>query len=435
KVEKLKKLIVKTTNYKGIVIKILEEKPKVVKEVPKQIKIKTEVSPILKKSLKLTVPQAAELYVYLELKKKFNQGTLPINKLPYLTTRAKQYNEPKEVFQQYFNKYPNPPSDEHKIKLQEKLKEFDQKIEEFIEGNLITKRIPIQEENRVYNYKKKEYRKQISNYIEEEEIDPENLTDEEITTYLVYSLVIADRSRVKTSLETISRKSFNVRNWLKHTQSEFEPPKNLERLTSLISEFDGSIEKYRDWKNQLENAFKAIKLGDLIIFGRYSGIPKKGYALRERNYDSTGNNASECRWSTEIMQTVFAIVKTKLRKDALEVFDTEIATINCYFRSNLDNANNLKDTTNYPIKGINYLQAAGNWHASATAEGTRVNPNVTDATQQKGFRDVFDENFTRDSVQSLNQKEFLKFNFYKNLDWSDDSGFRKQMNQYKKLKQ
>ncbi|CAG8449978.1 8072_t:CDS:2, partial [Dentiscutata erythropus] len=135
------------------------------------------------------------------------------------------------------------------------------------------------------------------------------------------------------------------------------------------------------------------------------------------------------------MQTVFAIIRTKLRKDALEVFDTEIATINCYFRSNLDNANDLKDAENYPIKVINYLQAAGAWHASATAEGTRINPNVTDATAQKGFRDVFDENFTRDSVQLLNQKEFLKFNFYKNLDWSDDSGLRKQINQYKKLKQ
>ena len=126
------------------------------------------------------------------------------------------------VFQEYFNKYPNPPSDEHKIKLQEKIKEFDQKIEEFLVGNLVTKRIPIQEENRVYNYKKKEYRKQISNYIEEEEINPENLTDEEITTYLVYSLVLADRSRVKTSLETISRKSFNVRNWLKHTPCTYQ---------------------------------------------------------------------------------------------------------------------------------------------------------------------------------------------------------------------
>ncbi|CAG8449965.1 14222_t:CDS:10 [Dentiscutata erythropus] len=268
-------------------------------------------------------------------------------------------------FQEYFNKYPNPPSDEHKIKLQEKLKEFDQRIKEFIEGNLITKKNPIQETKRVYNYKKKEYREQVFNYIEEEEINPEDLTDEEITTYLVYSLVIADRSRVKTSLETISRKSFNVKNWLKHTQ-----------LTSLISEYDGSIEKYRDWRNQLENAFKALRLGDLIIFGRYSGTPKRGYTLRGRDYNSTGNNASECRWSTEIMQ-----------------------------KSNLDNANDLKDAENYPIKVINYLQAAGAWHASATAEGTRINPNVTDATAQKGFRD------------------------------SDDSGLRKQINQYKKLRQ
>ncbi|CAG8738320.1 28773_t:CDS:2 [Dentiscutata erythropus] len=304
-IEKLKKLIVKTTNYKGIVTKVLEEKPKTLKEekkIPKQIKIKTEVSPN-----------------------------------------------------------------------------------------------PIQETKRVYNYKKKEYREQVFSYIKEEEINPENLTDKEITTYLVYSLVTADRSRVKTSLEIISRKSFN--------------------------------------RNQLENIFKALKLGDLIIFGKYSGTPKKGNILRGRDYVSIANRANEYRWSTEIMQTVFAIVRTKLRKDALEVFDTEIATINCYFRSNLDNANDLKDAENYPIRGVNYLQAAGAWHASTTAKGTRINPHVTDATQQKGFRDVFDENFTRDSVQSLNQKEFLKFNFYKNLDWSDDSGFRKQVNQYKKLKQ
>ncbi|CAG8816999.1 27670_t:CDS:1, partial [Dentiscutata erythropus] len=52
------------------------------------------------------------------------------------------------VFQEYFNKYPNPPSDEHKIKLQEKLKEFDQKIEEYLNGNLTTKRTSIQEEKR-----------------------------------------------------------------------------------------------------------------------------------------------------------------------------------------------------------------------------------------------------------------------------------------------
>ncbi|CAG8814240.1 26086_t:CDS:2, partial [Dentiscutata erythropus] len=169
------------------------------------------------------------------------------------------------AFQEYFNKYPNPPSDEHKIKLQEKLKEFDQRIEEFIEGNLITKKNPIQKTKRVYNHKKREYRKQVFNYIEEEEINLEDLTDKEITIYLVYSLVTADKPRVKSSLETISRKSFNIRNWLKHTQS--------------------------------------LRLGDLIIFGRYSGTSKKGYTLRGRNYDSTGADVHECRWSTEIMQT------------------------------------------------------------------------------------------------------------------------------------
>ncbi|CAG8766555.1 26110_t:CDS:2 [Dentiscutata erythropus] len=171
-------------------------------------------------------------------------------------------------------------------------------IDEYLNGNLTTKRTSIQEEKRVYNHKKKEYRKQVFNYIEEEEKNTENLNDKEITTYLVYSLVVADRLKVKTSLETISRKSFNVKNWLKHTQSaitEFEPPKNLKRLTSLISEYDESIEKYRDWRNQLENVFKALRLEDLIIFGRYSRTPKKGYTLRGRNYDSTGANAHKYR--------------------------------------------------------------------------------------------------------------------------------------------
>ncbi|CAG8761509.1 126_t:CDS:2, partial [Dentiscutata erythropus] len=235
------------------------------------------------------------------------------------------------VFQQYFNKYPNPPSNEHKIKLQEKLKEFDQKIKEYLNENPITKRTLIQKE-----------------------IYPKELTNEEITTYLVYSLVTADKSRVKSSLETISRKSFNIKNWLKHTQCTYQ---GQLYLNNGSNKFDRAIKKYREWRNQLENAFKALRLGDLIIFGKYSGTPKKGYTLRGRDYISTANNANECRWSTEIMQTVFAIIRTKLKKDALEVFDSEIATINCYFRSNLDNANDLKDAENYPIKGISYLQA------------------------------------------------------------------------------
>ncbi|CAG8608118.1 11815_t:CDS:2 [Dentiscutata erythropus] len=292
------------------------------------------------------------------------------------------------VFQEYFNKYPNPLSDEHKIKLQEKLKEFDQRIEEF----------------------KREYREQVFNYIEEEEINSGDLTDKEITTYLVYSLVIADRPRVKTTAIT-----------------EFEPPKNLERLTSLISEYDRDIGKYRDWRNQLENTFKALRLGDLIIFGRYSETSKKEYTLRGRDYNLGGANAHECRWSTEIMQTVLAIIRTKLRKDALEAFDAEIATINCYFRSNTDGTG-LKDVENYSTRNISYLLVAEAWHDTAVAEGRRINPNVTNAIIQKGFRDVFDENFTRDSMQSLNQKEFLAFNFYKNLDWNDDSRMRKQIN-------
>ena len=90
KIEEIKKQIIKAP-YQGIVTKILENNLKttevivekevikeiiVQKEEPNQIIIKTDISPTKRKAL-INTNEAAEYFVYKELKKQFEQGSLP----------------------------------------------------------------------------------------------------------------------------------------------------------------------------------------------------------------------------------------------------------------------------------------------------------------------------------------------------------------------
>ena len=99
-------------------------------------------------------------------------------------------------------------------------------------------------------------------------------------------------------------------------------------LKDYIGEFDRDTKTYRKWRNQLENAFKIFKIEKLMIYDRYSGNPQVGFTLRAEDYDSAGNNAHPCRWTTDLAMQVFAIVRTKLKDVALEIFDAEIGSIN-----------------------------------------------------------------------------------------------------------
>ncbi|CAG8857090.1 5690_t:CDS:2, partial [Gigaspora margarita] len=71
------------------------------------------------------------------------------------------------------------------------------------------------------------------------------------------------------------------------------------------------------------------------------------------------------------------IVRTKLKGTALEIFDSEIGTINCYWRSNINGDQNiidaLKDTNDYPTN-LNH-QYNGAFNPSATTEGERYDNN------------------------------------------------------------
>ncbi|CAG8857630.1 32784_t:CDS:2, partial [Gigaspora margarita] len=145
--------------------------------------------------------------------------------------------------------------------------------------------------------------------------------------------------------------------------------------------FSGDSKEYRPWRNQLENAFVVYGIKEIMTYGRFSGNYSTGYVRRAENYVAARNHAHQCRWSTEFIMRVLAIVRTKLKGTALEIFDSEIGTIN----------STLKDTNDYPTN-LNH-QYNGAFGPTATAEEERCNPHITAAIVQKGFREVFDNAF------------------------------------------
>ncbi|CAG8789186.1 18291_t:CDS:2 [Gigaspora margarita] len=144
-----------------------------------------------------------------------------------------------------------------------------------------------------------------------------------------------------------------------------------------------------------------------------------------KNYDTTGNHAHQCRWSTKFIIRVLAIIRTKLKGIALEIFDAEIGTINCYFKSNIAANQNvideMKDTLNYPTD-LDYQ-----YNRIYTTHHKCHNP--------KGFRETFNQAFLVDAIQQTAQKDFWSFDFIKGLGYNNDNGMRLLINKYKKLMQ
>ena len=116
--EKIKNQIVKE-EYQGIVTKVLEtnstpkeiiteriiEKEIIVQKEPtnQQIINKEKVSSTKRLALTNTA-EAADYFVYQELKTQFKQGILPNYRYPSLILKAKKYNEPTEFLERIFEK-------------------------------------------------------------------------------------------------------------------------------------------------------------------------------------------------------------------------------------------------------------------------------------------------------------------------------------------
>ncbi|CAG8845196.1 4085_t:CDS:1, partial [Gigaspora margarita] len=119
-IEKIRNQIVRE-EYQGIVTKALEvnstpkeiiteriiEKEIIVQKEPtnQQIINKEKVSSTKRLALTNTA-EAADYFVYQELKTQFKQGILPSFRYPLLILKAKKYNEPTEFLDRIFEKAP-----------------------------------------------------------------------------------------------------------------------------------------------------------------------------------------------------------------------------------------------------------------------------------------------------------------------------------------
>ncbi|RIB08933.1 hypothetical protein C2G38_2210303 [Gigaspora rosea] len=190
------------------------------------------------------------------------------------------------------------------------------------------------------------------------------------------------------------------------------PEPGWPKLTAFrehIGEFDRDVKSDRPWRNQLENAFTIFGIKDIMVFGRFSENPKVGYAQVDETAATTGLAAApHTRWSTEFIMQVLAIIRTKLKGTALEIFDAEIGNINCYWRSDINNTQalvaTLKDIRNYPIDSEHPYSGA--FHQTATDAAARCTPAILTGTEQKGFREVFDNAFLVDSIQQTSKRTY-----------------------------
>ncbi|KAF0515424.1 hypothetical protein F8M41_017319 [Gigaspora margarita] len=222
----------------------------------------------------------------------------------------------------------------------------------------------------------------------------------------------------------------------------FKLPK-LIGLENAIPEFDGTIAKYKEWRDTVERAFLIKGITTLMIFGRYWGNTVTGYTRVDKGHDGSGDavNHQVAEFVVNFNRQVFAIIATKLKGTALSSYKTNEARANCWWRSNINNDGptiaTLKDIKNYPV-ALNFDYTANNWHATARASGfkNRIVANVANSPNanivQVGFREIFDEQFITETVQETYQQQFLKYKFMPN--WNDENSYDKYRQRFEELR-
>jgi hypothetical protein len=121
-----------------------------------------------------------------------------------------------QVFQQFFNKYPTPLNYDQ----QEKLVEYVQKHEyrltrigyfEYYEET-VEHKFAIRKENRTVTLRQPAIHRKQRRVI---------ITEEETATYLLYTLILQDFTKINTALELANKSKQNIRNWLKYTNCKY----------------------------------------------------------------------------------------------------------------------------------------------------------------------------------------------------------------------
>ncbi|CAG8855753.1 19291_t:CDS:2, partial [Gigaspora margarita] len=146
-----------------------------------------------------------------------------------------------QVFQQFFNKYPESLNYNQKEKLQEFITKHEYRLRRIGQQEIVEKQVQHSFVKRISNTNVTLFHPVIK---KEQKII--RITEKEIATYLLYVIILQDYPKINTALQLANRSTQNITNWLKFTKSGFR---------EHIEEFSGDSKEYRPWRNQLENAF------------------------------------------------------------------------------------------------------------------------------------------------------------------------------------
>ncbi|KAF0528709.1 hypothetical protein F8M41_013010 [Gigaspora margarita] len=195
----------------------------------------------------------------------------------------------------------------------------------------------------------------------------------------------------------------------------FKLPK-IAGLENYIPEYDGTIAKYKEWRDKVEEAFNIKGISKLMIFGRYSGNMDDRYTHQTKAHDRSADDPAH-----QIAEFVQELI----------VGSEQISMIKQH------KIQTLNDPTGYPVS-LNQVYDATRWYATAIRSAFK-NGFVVDATTappativQVGFREILDEQFITEVVQETYQQQFLRYKFIPN--WNDANSFDKYRQKFKELR-
>ncbi|KAF0528720.1 hypothetical protein F8M41_013021 [Gigaspora margarita] len=386
----LKEEDITNNGYQGLVTKLLDENfelllGSLIKETNQEvIKGKTEKK-ITKQNPQAIIQGKAEIYILQEWKQAFLNKKLEPRKYPRLLKLVVKHKETQEFINQVSKEADLKPE---KKTISKRVTEIEYKIANL--GTTRTRRVQRQVEAfpefNVLRVIEEEYRLEI--------------TREELATVLLYCK-LAKQEKLDKFLRFIRKSRYQVQCWISITSSGLE---------NYIPEYDGTIAKYKEWRDKVEEAFNIKGISKLMIFGRYSGNFDDGYTHRAKNHDGSADDATHpvTEFVVNFNRQVFAVIATKL-----------------------------KDPTGYSVS-LNQLYDATGWHATAIRSAFK-NGFAVDATTvlpatvvQVGFREILDEQFITEVVQETYQQQFLRYKFIPN--WNDENSYDKYRQKFEELR-
>lgn len=121
-----------------------------------------------------------------------------------------------QVFQQFFNKYPEPLNYDQKEKLQEFITKHEYRLRRIGQYETVEKQVQHSFVKRINNKNLTYFQPAIK-----KERRIVTITEEETATYLLYVILLRDYPRINIALQLANRSTQNITNWLKFTKCNY----------------------------------------------------------------------------------------------------------------------------------------------------------------------------------------------------------------------